>query len=178
MTTSAAHIASAKAGRRSLVEVARDLHPLLAAQSAANEAKGSLTDETIRALWDGGFFGMWMPRCFGGIEAGPLEALGTSNNCPIRTVRPAGSSWPRKWRWAPRRLFAAATAQDPVRQGTLAGGRGAGRVQTVRASSSATASGSPANGGTAADCCTPTGFTPAPRHCQRRAAYVPGGETP
>ena len=60
-----------------MVEVARDLHPLLAAQSAANEAKGSLTDETIRALWDGGFFGMWMPRCFGGIEAGPLEALGT-----------------------------------------------------------------------------------------------------
>ena len=65
------------ASRRSLVDVAKDLHPLFAGRASANEAKGSLTDETIKALWDGGFFGMWIPRCFGGIEAGPLEALGT-----------------------------------------------------------------------------------------------------
>lgn len=65
------------ASRRSLVDIAKDLHPLLAGQSVANEKKGSLTDETIKALWDGGFFGMWIPRCFGGIEAAPLEALGT-----------------------------------------------------------------------------------------------------
>jgi alkylation response protein AidB-like acyl-CoA dehydrogenase len=65
------------ASRRSLVDVAKDTHPIFAGQSAANEAKGSLTDETIKALWDGGFFGMWIPRSFGGIESGPLEALGT-----------------------------------------------------------------------------------------------------
>ncbi|MGZ5811249.1 MAG: acyl-CoA dehydrogenase family protein [Xanthobacteraceae bacterium] len=68
---------SVKTPRRSLVDVAKEFHPLFAGQAAANEAKGSLTDETIRALWDGGFFGMWIPRSFGGIEAGPLEALGT-----------------------------------------------------------------------------------------------------
>ena len=44
------------ASRRSLVDVAKDLHPLFAARAAANEAKGALTDETIKAVWDGGFF--------------------------------------------------------------------------------------------------------------------------
>src|SRR4051812_28539065 len=63
-------------GRRSLVEVAREMHPIFAREAAANEENGALTDATIKALWDGGFFGMWIPREFGGVEAGPLEALG------------------------------------------------------------------------------------------------------
>ena len=75
--TEAARKTSDGASRRSLVDVAKEMHPLFAGRAAANEAKGSLTDETIKALWDGGFFGMWIPKSFGGIEAGPLEALGT-----------------------------------------------------------------------------------------------------
>jgi alkylation response protein AidB-like acyl-CoA dehydrogenase len=63
--------------RRSLVDVAREHHAIFSGQAVANEDKGALSDETIAALWDGGFFGMWMPRCFGGIEASPLESLGT-----------------------------------------------------------------------------------------------------
>lgn len=61
--------------RRSLVDTAKEMYPVFAAQSAANEAKGALTDETIKALWEGGFFGMWIPAAFGGAEVGPLELL-------------------------------------------------------------------------------------------------------
>ena len=77
MTRMRADGTAASASRRSLADVVKDMVPLFAGQSAANEAKGSLTDETIEALWSGGFFGMWIPRDFGGIEAGPCEALGT-----------------------------------------------------------------------------------------------------
>jgi alkylation response protein AidB-like acyl-CoA dehydrogenase len=77
MTHAATAIARGSKARRSLVDVAKEMHPIFNAQGAANEAKGALTDATLKALWDGGFFGMWIPRCFGGIEAGPLEALGT-----------------------------------------------------------------------------------------------------
>ena len=61
--------------RPSLAEKARGMTALFSAQAAANEAKGSLTDTTLAALRDGGFFGMWLPRCFGGAEAGPVESL-------------------------------------------------------------------------------------------------------
>ena len=63
--------------RRSLVDVAREMHPIFAGESAASDAQGKLTDKTIQALSDGGFLGMWIPREFGGFEAAPLEALGT-----------------------------------------------------------------------------------------------------
>lgn len=68
---------SAKAARRPLPDIARDLHPVLAGEAAANEAKGALTDTTLGALRAAGLFGMWIPRSFGGIEAPPLEALAT-----------------------------------------------------------------------------------------------------
>jgi alkylation response protein AidB-like acyl-CoA dehydrogenase len=60
----------------SLVEKARALAPLLSRQGAANEKLGRLSDETIAALQGGGFFGLLVPRCFGGYEAAPDVALG------------------------------------------------------------------------------------------------------
>src|SRR5262245_48811979 len=60
----------------SLAEKAKDLHSLISSEAARGEAKGRLTDETIAALRDNGFLGMWIPRCFGGSETGPLEFLG------------------------------------------------------------------------------------------------------
>src|SRR3972149_12170101 len=63
--------------RRSLVEQANELFPVFSAQAAASEAKGALTEPAIQALWDGGFFGMWIPACFRGMESWPTEALGT-----------------------------------------------------------------------------------------------------
>jgi indole-3-acetate monooxygenase len=68
---------SVRGVRRSLVDVAKDMHPLFAGQAAGGDAKGMLTEITLQALADGGFHGMWIPREFGGIEAAPLEALGT-----------------------------------------------------------------------------------------------------
>ena len=52
-----------------------ELAPLFTANAADNEARGSLNDATIAALRDGGFLGMWVPRCFGGAEAWPTQAL-------------------------------------------------------------------------------------------------------
>jgi alkylation response protein AidB-like acyl-CoA dehydrogenase len=63
------------ASRPSLSEKARAMTSLFAAHAAANEAKGSLTDAALAGLRDGGFLGMWIPRCFGGAEAGPVESL-------------------------------------------------------------------------------------------------------
>src|SRR5262245_65030567 len=59
----------------SLAEKAKELHPLFAGEAALGEAKGMLTDATIAALRDNGFLGMWIPRCFGGSENGPVEFL-------------------------------------------------------------------------------------------------------
>jgi alkylation response protein AidB-like acyl-CoA dehydrogenase len=59
----------------SLVEKAGDLHSVVSGEAARGEAKGRLTDETVAALRDNGFFGMWIPRCFGGSETGPVEFL-------------------------------------------------------------------------------------------------------
>src|SRR6516165_2467003 len=59
----------------SLAEKAKELHSLLAGEAPRADARGRLTDETIAALRDNGFLGMWIPRCFGGSETGPVEFL-------------------------------------------------------------------------------------------------------
>ncbi len=58
-----------------LLAKAEELRPLLAANAAGNEAAGALLPETIPALESGGFFRLLIPRCFGGVEADPVEAL-------------------------------------------------------------------------------------------------------
>src|SRR5262245_57580588 len=69
------HGAVRSAASSSLVEKARDLHSLISGEAARAEAKGRLTDETVGALRDNGFLGMWIPRFFGGSETGPVEFL-------------------------------------------------------------------------------------------------------
>ena len=59
----------------SLLERTKALHPLLNEQAPLAEAQGRLTDATIHALAKAGLFGFYMPRCFGGSELWPLEAL-------------------------------------------------------------------------------------------------------
>jgi indole-3-acetate monooxygenase len=61
--------------RSSLVAKARALRPLFAKNGTANDEAGRLVDETVAALEEGGFFGLLVPRCFGGAEASPVEAL-------------------------------------------------------------------------------------------------------
>jgi alkylation response protein AidB-like acyl-CoA dehydrogenase len=58
-----------------LVAKAMALAPTFRAQAAANEAAGRLTDETVRALRTGDYFGLIVPDCFGGAEANPVDAL-------------------------------------------------------------------------------------------------------
>jgi indole-3-acetate monooxygenase len=62
--------------RKSLVATAKEMHDFFDSQAEANESGARLTDATVKALWDGGFFGMWIPECFGGAAADPLEGLG------------------------------------------------------------------------------------------------------
>ena len=68
-------MAEASGHQTSLLAKAKAIAPILRAQAAANEAKGKLTDETISALRTGDFFGLMVPKCFGGHEAGPVETL-------------------------------------------------------------------------------------------------------
>lgn len=58
-----------------LSDKAREMVPFFSAQAEANEAAGQLTERTVAALRDAGFLGLWIPHCFGGVEAWPLEAL-------------------------------------------------------------------------------------------------------
>lgn len=58
-----------------LVERARALTEFFSGEAAANEALGRLNEATLQALQDGGFMRMWIPRCFGGLELPPVEAL-------------------------------------------------------------------------------------------------------
>ncbi|MGH7905212.1 MAG: acyl-CoA dehydrogenase family protein, partial [Candidatus Binataceae bacterium] len=59
----------------SLLDNAKSLAPLFMANSVANEQNGALSDEVIEALHDGGLFGLFVPKCLGGFEAGPVDAL-------------------------------------------------------------------------------------------------------
>jgi indole-3-acetate monooxygenase len=56
---------------------ARQILEIVSAEAAGSEAKGQLTDETMAALHRSGLFRLLVPRCFGGLEAGALEALET-----------------------------------------------------------------------------------------------------
>jgi indole-3-acetate monooxygenase len=61
--------------KSSLIEKAKALHSLLSGEAPRADARGRLTDDTVAALRDNGFLGMWIPRCFGGSETGPVEFL-------------------------------------------------------------------------------------------------------
>jgi alkylation response protein AidB-like acyl-CoA dehydrogenase len=63
-----------KCSRATLQEAIR-IDPLLRENAVANERKRALTDEVVDALHEGGFFGMWVPRCAGGAETGPIESI-------------------------------------------------------------------------------------------------------
>jgi alkylation response protein AidB-like acyl-CoA dehydrogenase len=54
---------------------ARELRPLFSAHGEAGEAKGELTDEVVKALDDGGLWGIWTPASLGGAELSPVGAL-------------------------------------------------------------------------------------------------------
>jgi indole-3-acetate monooxygenase len=58
-----------------LHDKARSVAPLLREESAAGEANGALTDRTMAALRSGDFFSLMVPKCCGGAEADPVEAL-------------------------------------------------------------------------------------------------------
>lgn len=59
----------------SLLAKAKTLAPVFTANAAHNEAAGQLTAETIAMLRDGGLFHMLIPKCFGGAEVDPVEAM-------------------------------------------------------------------------------------------------------
>lgn len=63
------------AATQSIVEKARTIAPLLRAEGGVNEASGRLSDKAVAALQGAGFFGLLVPRCFGGYEADPATAL-------------------------------------------------------------------------------------------------------
>ncbi len=58
-----------------LVAKARSLARIFRAEATKHERDGRLSDTTVAALKDAGFFGLLVPKCFGGFEAGPVEAL-------------------------------------------------------------------------------------------------------
>jgi indole-3-acetate monooxygenase len=59
----------------SMLERTKALYPILNEQAPLAEVQGRLTDTTIQALDQAGLFGFYMPRCFGGAELWPMEAL-------------------------------------------------------------------------------------------------------
>nr|WP_281722766.1 hypothetical protein [Nitrosomonas nitrosa] len=58
-----------------LVERAKRIAPILSQQAAACEAAGKLTQDTLDALRSERLLSFWLPRCFGGDEAMPLDSL-------------------------------------------------------------------------------------------------------
>ena len=58
-----------------LIERARKILPVISSEAAAGEAAGHLTEKTVAALRSQGLFGLLAPKCYGGLEAGAVEAL-------------------------------------------------------------------------------------------------------
>ena len=69
--------APSRPSRASLAKLARELREPVSARADANERAGVLDDETVALLRESGLAGLWIPECFGGAEAGPLEGLET-----------------------------------------------------------------------------------------------------
>lgn len=64
-----------KSAESPLLSEARRLAPLLAGKADENEAAGRVSDESIAAMRDAGFFSLMVPKAMGGVEATPLEVL-------------------------------------------------------------------------------------------------------
>ncbi|MGE5722390.1 MAG: acyl-CoA dehydrogenase family protein [Sphingomonadales bacterium] len=69
-----------KAIHRSLTEFpllseAKRLAPLIASKGEANDAAGRISDESVKALHEAGFFGMMVPEAVGGGEGNPIQVL-------------------------------------------------------------------------------------------------------
>ncbi|SKB79389.1 acyl-CoA dehydrogenase family protein [Sphingopyxis flava] len=58
-----------------LLSEARRLAPLLAGKANENEAAGRVSDESIEAMREAGFFSLMVPKAMGGVEASPLDVL-------------------------------------------------------------------------------------------------------
>jgi alkylation response protein AidB-like acyl-CoA dehydrogenase len=58
-----------------LLERANALTPLIREHAEAAEAAGVLADEVVAAMHETGLWSLCTPRCLGGLEAPPLEAL-------------------------------------------------------------------------------------------------------
>ena len=69
-----------------------ELYAFLDERSARNEDAGCLSDDTVAALRDGGFFSLMVPRARGGVEASPtrgievIEALSRADGSPAWVV--------------------------------------------------------------------------------------------
>ena len=48
---------------------------VIAGEAEHNEAQGRLSQRTLAVLNEQNLFGLWIPRCFGGLEVGILESL-------------------------------------------------------------------------------------------------------
>jgi alkylation response protein AidB-like acyl-CoA dehydrogenase len=57
------------------VDRVRAIAQILADEAEAAETQGALTTKSIEALRSAGIFHLWLPRCLGGDETFPLEAL-------------------------------------------------------------------------------------------------------
>ncbi|MEZ5375157.1 MAG: hypothetical protein R2733_01505 [Acidimicrobiales bacterium] len=63
--------------RRSPLDLAVELGPLLESQSETHDRTGRLSDAALGALVDANLFGVLVPETLGGFEASPTEALDT-----------------------------------------------------------------------------------------------------
>jgi indole-3-acetate monooxygenase len=58
-----------------LIARARAIAPLLEEEATASEKQGKLTDRSVKALKDGGFWDLLGPAEFGGLDLGPFDAM-------------------------------------------------------------------------------------------------------
>ncbi len=72
MASIASDAASARSG---LVAKAREIAPILREEADGNEAAGRLSERTLAAMRDNGLLSFMLPKCFGGAEVGPVEAI-------------------------------------------------------------------------------------------------------
>ncbi|MEZ5226314.1 MAG: hypothetical protein R2710_06460 [Acidimicrobiales bacterium] len=80
--------------RRSPLDLAVELGPLLESQSETHDRTGRLSDAALGALVDANLFGVLVPETLGGFEASPTEALDTFAEVSAPMAPQAGCSRP------------------------------------------------------------------------------------
>jgi alkylation response protein AidB-like acyl-CoA dehydrogenase len=95
---------TARATSSALLDVARSWRPRLLAERDRIEAERRLPDETARDLAKAGFFGIFLPQAYGGLDLTPMQAMAVFEELARADASVAWCVWNGNTHWVTAQL--------------------------------------------------------------------------